>query len=130
MEAVKKQQLEAAEKLFASGDLRRARMQVDMAMAMDRSGGGERACGGILKAQDLEPALTGAAQSPDLERELTRKDLGRAREGGGRAVRDGQRRMAASRGEGVSIKEELPIEDDLVRIDAFLDLQRRDQKRE
>ncbi|KAI5017121.1 hypothetical protein ZWY2020_037499 [Hordeum vulgare] len=63
MEAVKKQQLEAAEKLFAFGDLRRARMHVDMAMAMDRSGGGERACGGILKAQDLEPALTGAAQS-------------------------------------------------------------------
>ncbi|KAI4988616.1 hypothetical protein ZWY2020_035856 [Hordeum vulgare] len=38
MEAVKKQQLEAAEKLFASGDLRRAKMHVDMAVAVDRSG--------------------------------------------------------------------------------------------
>ncbi|KAE8769414.1 hypothetical protein D1007_59010 [Hordeum vulgare] len=38
MEAVKRKQLEAAEKLLASGDLRRARMHVDMAVAMDRSG--------------------------------------------------------------------------------------------
>ncbi|KAF7063547.1 hypothetical protein CFC21_070064 [Triticum aestivum] len=44
MEAVKKKQLEAqldaAEKLFAAGDLRRARMHVDMAVAMDRSRSG------------------------------------------------------------------------------------------
>uniref|UniRef100_A0A453JEA6 J domain-containing protein n=1 Tax=Aegilops tauschii subsp. strangulata TaxID=200361 RepID=A0A453JEA6_AEGTS len=38
MEAVKKKQLEAAEKLFAAGDLRKAKMHVDMAVAMDRSG--------------------------------------------------------------------------------------------
>nr|AAS88563.1 unknown [Triticum monococcum] len=42
MEAVKKKQLEAqleaADKLLAAGDLRRANMHVDMAVAMDRSG--------------------------------------------------------------------------------------------
>ncbi|KAF7069797.1 hypothetical protein CFC21_075375 [Triticum aestivum] len=42
MEAVKKKQLqaqlEAADILFAAGDLRRAKMHVDMAVAMDRSG--------------------------------------------------------------------------------------------
>lgn len=56
---------------------------------------------------DLEAPLTGAAQSPDLERALTRNDLGRAREGGGRAVRDGHRKMAASRGEVASGREEV-----------------------
>ncbi|KAI4992288.1 hypothetical protein ZWY2020_051705 [Hordeum vulgare] len=63
MEAVKRKQLEAqleaAEKLLASGDLRRARMHVDMAVAMDRSG----ACPEAQRARAAYRVLAAAANN-------------------------------------------------------------------